>query len=125
MYVDFDYYSESYGGSLISSADFGYYERKAESYINAVTFGRVSADSLTDDIKDAVCDVSEMFFRAGKNPSANGITSEKIGDYSVSYGGVTSGNPEFKSLLYAAVKLRLGNTGLLYRGDNNCLQTIL
>lgn len=117
MYADFDYYAHTYGGTVIDSADFGYYERKAEKYINTVTFGRVSEDNLSDDIRDAVCEVAELYFDKKSSSASKGIASEKIGDYSVSYSDSLSGE-KFSRALYDAAKEHLADTGLLYRGDD-------
>lgn len=116
--VDYDYYTNDYGSFVIPEEYFKNYELKAAAYVNAVTFDRIDENDLTDDIKNAVCDTAECYYRAGQSKAAlEGISSEKVGDYSVSYSD--NGSQTVNALqkaLRLAVKYWLGNTGLLYKG---------
>ena len=118
--VDYNYYTANYGGFLIPEDKFSYYEQKAAAYVNTVTFGRAEGN-ITADVKNAVCDAAECLFRASKNKAVSeGISSEKVGDYQVSYtGGGSSAVSDTEKALYSSVKFWLGNTGLMYRGDDD------
>lgn len=120
--VDYAYYTANYGGFLIPEDKFSYYEQKAAAYVNAVTFGHAEGN-ITADVKNAVCDAAECLFRASQNKAvSSGISSEKVGDYQVSYtAGGSSAAENGYTLMALAVKYRLGNTGLMYRGaeDDN------
>lgn len=117
--VDYNYYTANYGGFLIPEDKFSYYEQKAAAYVNAVTFGRAEGN-ITADVKNAVCDAAECLFRASKNKAvSSGISSEKVGDYQVSYVNNGSGSAsEIDAALNSCVKFWLGNTGLMYRGND-------
>lgn len=116
MYADYSYYKEKYGGITVPEERWNYYEAKAAAYVDAVTFGRITEGNITDEVKNAVCDVSERFCKADKSKAEQGITSEHIGDYSVSYGNTSEA---LKNELKSAVRFWLINTGLLYKGDEN------
>ena len=116
--VDYAYYTTNYGGFLIPEDKFAYYEGKAAAYVDAVTFGRVDKTNIPTEVKNAVCDAAECCFRASESKAVSeGISSEKVGDYQVSYSGGASAAAGAATAMSAAVKYRLGNTGLLYRGD--------
>ena len=119
--VDYNYYTANYGGFLIPGEKFAYYEGKAAAYVDAVTFGRVDKTNIPTEVKDAVCDAAECCFRAFESKAVSeGISSEKVGDYQVSYTAGNSSAAEGASAIMAlAVKYRLGNSGLMYKGDDD------
>ena len=115
--VDYNYYTANYGGFLIPGEKFAYYEGKAAAYVDAVTFGRVDKTNIPTEVKDAVCDAAECCFRAFESKAVSeGISSEKVGDYQVSYTGSSAGE-NAAAVMHLAVKYRLGNSGLMYRGE--------
>ena len=118
--VDYQFYRNDFGGFRIPEENFTFYERKAAAYINAVTFGRITDDNITDDVRYAVCDAADQYFKAEKNKAVSeGISMERVDDYQISYtNGGTDGVAAAESSLRSSVKFWLGNTGLLYRGDD-------
>jgi len=117
--VDYLFYKNNFGGFRIPEENFTFYERKAAAYINAVTFGRITDDNITDDVRYAVCDAADQYFKAEKNKAVSeGISMERVDDYQISYtNGGTDGVAAVEASLRSSVKFWLGNTGLLYRGD--------
>lgn len=115
-YADFDFYINNYHGSLIKDEDtFIYNAIQATRYIDSVTFNRIG-DNITDDVRCACCAACEVYFAASVSPKvASGVTSEKVGDYSVSYGAAESINSRTKKLRNT-VKMWLADTGLMFRG---------
>lgn len=114
MYVDFEYYESSFGGTNIPEADFIRFERQARVFLDFVTFSKVQIDNtlITDTVKDCLCEMMEL-----KQTIENdgGIkTSESVGNASISY--VVEANTTENNKLLKIVKLYLGNTDLLYRG---------
>lgn len=125
-YVDYKFYQDEYAGKLIAEGEFSYYENKAEVLIKDMTFGK--SDTYDgDEVKYATCAVAEQFYLSEGKSSLNasslplGISSERVGEYSVTYANNTS-DARLNSALKSAkscIKYYLGNSGLLYRGIDN------
>lgn len=121
-YVDYEYYVKAFLGTAIPESSFPALEKKAEAFLNRITFGRVKRlPEIPNEVKDAICAMAEYNFREDKKTP--GVRSENIDGYSVSYGDSTetSRNAE----LYSVAKNYLSDTGLLHRGrsrkyDNQC-----
>ena len=84
-YADYVFYKLTYKGSL-SEAAFDSYSERASDYIDSRTeyifrSGSVP-DELMDRIKRACCAITDAMY---KNDSGGVKTSERVGDYSVSY----------------------------------------
>ena len=117
--VDYAYYTGVYCGSVIPADKFPYYERKASAYVDAETFGHIDKNNIPNEVKEAVCSAAEECYRVCENKAvSDGVTSEKVGDYSVTYGGTLTDRDSAEKSMNAAVKIYLGNTGLMYRGDD-------
>ena len=122
--IGYDFYLSEYGGFLIPENRFPYYESKAAAYVDAVSFGRVTGCSLSEDelraVGFAVCDAAEYYYFTGENKQASsGISSEKVGDYTVSYSSsASSAGKNAEDDLKRLIKNRLAGSGLLYRGDD-------
>jgi hypothetical protein len=123
-YVDFTYYTGTYGGTAIASTDFTRLANRATVAIDLVTFAQAAAvitaatDTATiDKIKMATCAVAEEYQRLDVvNGGSKEIASEKVGTYSVTY---VAGADDAKSMmgkLADAARLYLWNTGLMYGG---------
>jgi len=120
IYADYRYYRDEFRGKLIPETDFDRAAMSATQYINNVTFGRIGSN-VTEAVKNACCAVAEVYYSGSVSPrAASGITSEKVGNHSVSYSAAENISTQAKRLR-SAVKLWLGSTGLLYRGlkDDN------
>lgn len=117
MYADYDYYKEFFFGTLIPDEYiFNYNALQATRYIDAVTFGRITDDNISDLVKNACCAASEVYYSSSASPQVvSGITSEKVDGYSVSYGAISSATTT-KRRLNTAVKQWLGDSGLMFRG---------
>ncbi|MGI6663887.1 MAG: hypothetical protein ACOX3W_00450 [Christensenellaceae bacterium] len=119
MYADYEYYTAKYGGTIVKESEFPVYEKRAEAYLNMITFGNI--DDVTDEVKMACCAVVDTYKRHELSADAtlNGnISSEKSGSYSVSYttGELDAQINKNRAELYDSALLYLANTGLLYRG---------
>lgn len=81
MYIDYEYYSNVYGGK-VKEEDFSRLEIKAAGILNYYTFNRI--EEVTENIKMAMCElidnINEYDQKEGKE-----ISSETVGSYSVSY----------------------------------------
>ena len=122
-YVDYTYYTTTYLGTDIASANFSRLALRASAVIDRITFNRAATvviaatDTTTiDSIKMATCAVAEEIQRQEADGSVDGIASESVGNHSVSYAANSSkmqSNID-KSAIEAATYL--ASTTLLYRG---------
>ena len=109
MYVDYNFYSEAYGGK-VPEEEFMPHLISAINTLNYYTFGRiVLLDVITVDIKYAVCEL----INHSHSLEDKQIESERVGTYSVSYS-----TPDSQPLSdeQKIVAKWLGHTGLMYRG---------
>lgn len=117
MKVEYEYYTEIYGGGKISDKDWRRISQKAEQRLNSYTFGCLPDDwegeSWCDRAKCAVCEMTEILYADEKR---SGKTSENTDGYSVSYDTEKS----LSSTLYDVVQVYLSDTGLLYAGVCPC-----
>ena len=127
-YVDYTFYSEQFGGSLIPSAEFLPFAVKAGAFIDYVTFDRVaSLMSLTSPspkeaalifrIKMAVCSVAEQQKKLSESGGGL-ISSESVGSHSVSYTSASTDRKVREADMTYAASMYLAHTGLMYRGIN-------
>lgn len=123
MYVDFTYYSDTYGGCLLTGDSFPSAAREAETYIRYLTYlqGDIFADrAQADAIKGAACAAAEAYHRATKEAAEGGnIRSESKDGLSMSFvvsrkDGETA-DDYVKRCMYQAVRPRLLPTGWLSR----------
>ncbi len=117
IYADFDFYSAEYLGNKIPEKDFKYYALRASEELDSRTFGRIK--EITPEIQKACCGVAEVLYSQDISckKSAQGISSEKVGNYSVSYSGSSAENDKaVKKRIKSEIEKYLGNTGLLYGG---------
>lgn len=117
IYADFNYYRDIFNGSLIPESEYDYRAARASEYIDRVTFGRITPDTLSADtavalkIQSCCCAIAEADYSYKSN---FGKTAEKVGSYSVTYSDKTAESHETdRSRL---VDMYLGDTGLIYRG---------
>ena len=125
-YVDYTYYTTTYGGSAISSAEFTAYANRASAYIDYVTMDRaVSLMSLSSPspeetaqiakVKNAVCAVMDQL-KSYDITGGGSISSESVGSHSVSYS--TADRKVHAAQMTDAAALYLAHTGLMFRGFN-------
>lgn len=77
-YADYDFYVYEYFGERIPEEDFKYFSERASEYLDSLSFAETDEISLAK----ACCACAEIMYSA---QTENQITSEKVGDYSVSY----------------------------------------
>ena len=88
MYADFAFYKNEFKGIQIEDeAVFDSAEVKAEAFINTLTYGRISEDSIPRGVQMAACAVAEIM--DGGEAQLRGISSENNDGYSVSYAAGT------------------------------------
>lgn len=123
MYVDFEYYSTMFSGSVLTAETFPKAEQEAETYIRYLTY--LNGDILTDKaqadaIKGAVCAAADAYYTAVRESAEGGnVKSESKDGFSVSFvvarkDGETA-DDYVKRCMYQVVRLRLLPTGWLSR----------
>lgn len=124
-YVDYAYYSTTYGGTAIATAEFTAYANRASAYIDYVTMDRAVAlmslvspspeeTALISKIKNAVCAVADQLHAYSSDGGI--IASESVGSHSVTYADREK-QTLTKKLSTAAYPF-LAHTGLMFRGFN-------
>ena len=123
MYVDFAYYSDTYGGSVLDEQTFYVAVREAETYIRYLTYvnGDIFADKAqADAVKGAVCAAAEACYVAGQEQEQGGnLKSESKDGLAVSF--VVARKDEetveqyVKRCMYQAIRIRLLPTGWFSR----------
>lgn len=123
MYVDFEYYRDTYRGLRLTEEEFAAAEREAEDYIRYLTYlnGDIFADQAqADAVKRAVCAAAEACCMASREQEQGGnLKSESKDGLSVSFvvarkDGETA--DQFgKRCMYQAIRVLLLPTGWLSR----------
>lgn len=129
-YVDFTYYSTTFGGTIIPETSFLKFEREARISINTFTFNRLKSDNtlIDDEVKECLCVMMECLYNIfQKELNADDGTGKLIASESVDGHNITYAiSDEEKNMidkskatdikLYNIAKKYLFDTGLLYRG---------
>lgn len=123
MYVDFAYYRDVYGGTILTENSFPEAVREAETYIRYLTYvnGNIFADTAQADIiKGAVCAAADARYVAIREQEQGGnLKSESKDGLNTSFvvarkDGETI-DQYVKRCMYQAVRIRLLSTGWLSR----------
>ncbi|MBR2284571.1 MAG: hypothetical protein IJ874_09195 [Ruminococcus sp.] len=135
-YADYGYYTDTYGGTKLSEAEFPVYAGKASERIDAVTFGRLESgipDEYADKVQRCCCELAESIYgnSSSADSSDNGgngmIASESNSKYSISYRSpadiasaqLHGSSAGLEDVYYSIIRLHLGRTDLLYRGADD------
>ena len=120
-YATYEFYIQTYKGQLLSTEQFNQFSLEASAYVDIVTFDQAATvvDTGTDTttiekIQKATCAIAEELYR--QNLSLNGvISSESVGQHSVSYKQMSQKDGEAKKFRLA--KLFLASSGLMYGSE--------
>ncbi len=120
MYADYDYYINSFlcgKEASIPETEFQYYAVKATAQIrNVIRLDMVDEQQVIDEVKKAMCDVAEKIYSYSSMKTNSAVTSEKVGEYSVSYASRSDLEKEEAKAISDSIVSWLGVTGLLFRG---------
>lgn len=123
MYVDFEYYSSVFSGSVLTTETFPKATQEAETYIRYLTYlnGDIFADTAqADAVKGAVCAAADAYYAVNKEMAEGGnLKSESKDGLSASFvvarkDGETA-DDYVKRCMYQAVRIRLLPTGWFSR----------
>lgn len=125
-YVDNSYYVNNYlqgREAVIPSTSFNFYGMKATNEIRNRIFNVVII--IDEDVKNCACEIAEFLYEedmAKKSVMKNnekGVSSESVGEYSVSYSTSTSDEYSAKNRevrISTIMRNWLGHKGLMNRG---------
>ena len=111
IYADYSFYRDVFLGVKISEEDFPRYAARASERIDFLTFNRIK--DVTEEVKKACCAAAECFCNYDKVPNFRGISSEKVGDYSVGYASAEEIRKAAEKSAASAIREYLLHTGLL------------
>lgn len=112
MYVDYEFYSQTYHGE-VPQEKFERLNIQAQAIIDKYTFNRIKEANYN--VKFAVCELIDYLYEL-ENKGGNEIASEKVGTYSVTY-ATGNGSADLIKKKQRDIAMKwLGHTGLMYRG---------
>ena len=121
MYAEYNFYISEYKGSAIPDASA--YDRvavDASAYLSYITHNRIDFEELTDAVKDKVklaqCAVADVCYKQAQEDVANVVSSESVGNHSVTYAVSKASFKQRELEKYSKAKIYLRGTGLLYGG---------
>ena len=121
MYADYSFYTMEYMGSVIPDATA--YDRaavEASAYLDYITHNRIKGEELpsavADKVKLAQCAIADVCYRQVQDDVANVVSSESVGNHSVTYAVSKVSYMQRELEKYSKAKIYLHGTGLLYRG---------
>ena len=110
MYADYAFYVETFSGELIQSLDWPAVSRRADAYLDRLTYNRLrNDDAVTDAVRMASCAIAEVTERHRKQQEASpsGIKSESVGGQSVTYEDAAAFQARYDAELLDAAELWL------------------
>lgn len=120
-YVDFAFYQDTYGGTVIAVSAFSPIALRASRIIDYLTYDRADAEivantdaDLVESIKLATCAVADKISEIESSPQQ--IQSERIGSHAITYAQNSYQMRTSDEKYLLAAKPFLARTGLLYRG---------
>ena len=119
MYADYDFYLNDYKGSVIPDApNFERAAVEAGAYLDYITHSRIKdlTEEIMAKVKLAQCAVADVCYKQEKDDVANVVSSESVGNHSVSYAVSKVSFRQRELEKYTKAKVYLRGTGLLYRG---------
>jgi hypothetical protein len=113
-YVDYNFYTVTYGGVVVPETDFMRIALKATAKIAEITRGNADPDNATtgEAVKLATCAVCDLICRTEANNGRLVASESMSGDYSASY----ADNASLQTAIRNEVVPWLANTGLLFTG---------
>ena len=119
MYAEYGFYLNDYKGSSIPNAtDYARAAIEASAFLDYVTHNHIK--DLTEEVmvkvKLAQCAIAEVCYRQAQDEVANVVSSESVGNHSVSYAVSKVSFKQRELEKYSKAKIYLRGTGLLYGG---------
>lgn len=128
-YIDYDYYSNTFKGTLIPQEEFEQYATKASNEVRLRIFNK-SIKGFENQVQNATCSVADIIYNQNLKKqridlllsgAEKVVTSEKVGDYSrnisaVSLSDLQADYDSTDRKINEEIQKALLFTGLLYSG---------
>lgn len=108
--MNYGFYKSAFGGTLIPPELFNRFLFKAQTYLDNLIKSRSIPSEYETKAHFALCEMAECYYRFQNGLS---VQSENTDGYSVTYL-----KSDLNSILYEIANLYLGESGLLYKGEN-------
>ena len=119
MYAEYDFYLNDYKGSSIPNApDYDRAAIEASAYLDHITHNHIKdlTEEIMAKVKMAQCAIADVCYKQAQDDVANVVSSESVGNHSVSYAVTKASFKQRELEKYSKAKLYLHGTGLLYGG---------
>ena len=124
MVSNYEYYRDTYLGSLLTEENFPKYALRADSYLDLLTTGRYRYDCLPAGAAEAVrmaeCAIAELCLNLEQaelqSDAAWKVQGEKVGNHSVTYRNNAEIAEQTERQIRKTAARYLLRWGLLYRG---------
>lgn len=119
IYADETYYKSEYlsGKQAVITAAYTYYFREASRILDTLTFGNITEDNVTDNVRLCCCEIAESLYTSEKEQAQSaGKTSESVQGWSVSYASGAEQQTQLNGKVGDIVTKWLSGSGLLYSG---------
>ena len=124
MIADYEYYRDTYLGSLLTEENFPKYALRADSYLDLLTTGRYEKDCLPEKAGEAVkmaeCAIAELCLNLEQaelqSDAAWKVQSEKVGNHSVQFRNNAEIAEQTERQIRDTASRYLARWGLLFRG---------
>lgn len=119
IYADETYYNSEYlaGKQAVITAAYTYYFREASRILDALTFGNIKEDNVTDNVRMCCCELAESLYTSDKEQAKSaGKTSESVQGWSVSYASQADQQASLNGKVGDIVTKWLSGSGLLFSG---------
>ena len=124
MAADYEYYRDTYLGSLLAEENFAKYALRADSYLDLLTTGRYENDCFPEKAVEAVkmaeCAIAELCLNLEQaelqSDAAWKVQSEKVGNHSVQFRNNAEIAEQTERQIRDTASRYLARWGLLFRG---------
>lgn len=110
--VDYNFYKDDYGGTLVPPNLFKRLKNKAFYYLKQITLNRCIGTEFNMEVKLALCEMIDKLYKFENDGGVK--TSESVGNHSVSF--KVEDDATLEKELYKIAAIYLADTGLLFRG---------
>jgi hypothetical protein len=128
MIADFEYYRDTYLGTLLTAEDFPKYALRADSFLDLLTTGRYAKDCLpagaVEAVRMAECAIADLCLNLEQaelqSDAAWKVEGEKVGNHSVTYRNYSEILIQTTNQIREVAVRYLLRWGLLNRGIPTC-----
>ena len=128
MVADYEYYRDTYLGTLLTEENFAKYSLRADSFLDLLTTGRYEKDCLPEKAVEAVkmaeCAIADLCLNLEQaqlqSDAAWKVQGEKVGNHTVTYRNNAEIIEQTEKQISEIARRYLARHGLLYKGVPMC-----